>query len=79
MRPYVGVGYASVSLEAPVNGQATSASGGSITLWPGATALVPITSSIFAGLDARYVAVLGVDHDASASGFTFVATGGVKL
>jgi hypothetical protein len=54
-------------------------SGGKLALWPGVTGLYPITPSIVAGIDARYVAVLGVGNDGNASGFTFAATGGAKF
>lgn len=79
IRPYAGLGYADVTLKAPINNQPVDASGGKVALWPGVTAVLPITASIFAAADARYVAVFGVDNLASASGFTFGLSGGAKF
>ena len=80
-RPYAGVGYASVTLRAPVEGAMLDASGGKPALWAGVTGLVPLgaSESFFVGLDARYTGIFGVEHFASANGITFSATGGAKF
>jgi hypothetical protein len=82
IRPYGGVGLARATMTAPISGRQVDASGDALGSWLGATALLPIpelSRSFFAGIDARYLAVLGVKNGASVDGVMFAVTGGHKF
>jgi hypothetical protein len=71
VRPYLGVGYASVTGSAG----GISSSTGKLAFWPGAVALFPI-GNLFVGADARYVLLV----DASdANAFSLFATLGMTF
>ena len=71
VRPYLGVGYASLTGSAG----GFSSSTGKLAFWPGAVALFPI-GNLFVGADARYVLIV----DASdANAFSLFATLGMNF
>jgi hypothetical protein len=81
VRPYLGLGYASVMGSAPgycvgsVCGPEVSKSEGHGAVWPGATAMYPI-GNLFIGGDVRYVVLLDADD---ANAFGIFLTGGTTF
>jgi len=81
VRPYLGLGYAHVSVTLPpfcvglVCGSERSTSDGKGAVWPGATAIFPI-GSWFVGGDLRYVVVLDAED---ANALSIFATGGMTF
>jgi hypothetical protein len=80
IRPYLGLGYVNVRAATPdVCALGVCASGsnstGKLAFWPGATALVGL-GGLFAGLDARYIAVVDADK---ANAFALYLTGGLQF
>jgi hypothetical protein len=79
IRPYLGLGYESVSVSSTAvgigsGGASVSASG--FSLWPGVTGLYSFTPAISAGLDARVVIAAFSNGDAS---FVLSLTGQYKF
>jgi hypothetical protein len=65
LRPYIGLGYASISTDVQIVTPALTLDSGTehtgkFVLWPGVSALFPLDSA-FVGLDARYVVVTDSD------------------
>jgi hypothetical protein len=82
LRPYLGLGYAnfmtsrSGECDDTVGGCTTgSRSEGKLAFWPGATALVGL-AGVFAGIDARYIAVLDERAD---NAFVLSGTAGLSF
>jgi hypothetical protein len=60
IRPYIGVGLAEAKASVSIPGFGSeSASSSNFGLWPGATILYPVTSSIGVGVDGRFLIVSG--------------------
>jgi hypothetical protein len=84
VRPYVGLGYASLMASAPgyctgsVCGPATSKTEGVAAIWPGATAIFPL-GNLFIGGDVRYVMLLGAESPDAGSAFSIFLTGGTTF
>lgn len=78
VRPYAGMGLASVSVKASAPGFSLDASGTKFALWPGVTALFPI-EKFFVGVDGRYVLVTGTEKEVNANAVSLFATGGMRL
>lgn len=77
IRPYLGLGFESVSFSgttSQINGQAVGGSG--FAVWPGVTGLYSFTPNISAGLDARVVVPAFGEGDAT---FALFLTGQYKF
>lgn len=80
IRPYLGVGYASLTVNTPtitVGGLSFSGSNSAskLAFWPGATALFSL-GGIFVGADARYVIITDADDS---NAFSLFATAGLTF
>jgi hypothetical protein len=81
LRPYLGLGYASLSASVPQTCAAGICGGGATitdskpALWPGATALFPV-GNLFVGADVRYVLLLDTTDGNAFSAFL---TGGMTF
>jgi hypothetical protein len=77
IRPYLGLGFESVSVSVSGNTAfGASASSSGFALWPGVTGLYSFTSALSAGLDARVVIAAFANSDAS---FVLSLTGQYKF
>ena len=79
IRPYLGLGYASLTTSSGDivgTGEAVgSLSSGKLALWPGATVLVTL-AAFFVGIDGRYVVLTDVSD---ANAFTLFGTAGLSF
>jgi len=77
VRPYGGLGiglYRQTDTGFGATAQPVDSGGGRFAFWPGVTGMYPMSPSFFLGADARFVLVAN-----GASGFSFFATGGMRL